>query len=85
MHPSINKTPINRALLKKIIRRNGVVFDTVYNPLNTKLLKDAKSIGCKTIQGVDMFVNQAAAQFKLWTNKKAPVNLMKKIAIENLK
>ncbi|MBW2983714.1 shikimate dehydrogenase [Candidatus Woesearchaeota archaeon] len=85
MHPNINKTPINRALLKKIIKRNGVVFDTVYNPLNTKLLKDAKLIGCKTIQGVDMFVNQAASQFKIWTNKKAPINLMKKIAIENLK
>ena len=65
--------------------KQGVVFDTVYNPLNTRLLKDAKSINCKIIQGVDMFVSQAAAQFKLWTNKKAPVNLMKKITIESLK
>ncbi|MBW2979965.1 shikimate dehydrogenase [Candidatus Woesearchaeota archaeon] len=85
MHPAVNKTPINKKLLKKIMKKNAVVFDTVYNPLETKLLKDSKSIGCKTIRGVDMFVNQAAAQFNLWTNKKAPLNLMKKIAVENLK
>ena len=85
MHPNINRTPVDKTILKRIMSKQGTVFDTVYNPLNTQLLKDAKSINCKTIQGVDMFVNQAAEQFKLWTNKKAPINLMKKIAIENLK
>jgi 3-dehydroquinate dehydratase/shikimate dehydrogenase len=85
MHPNTAKTPVEKNILKKVMKKNGLVFDTIYNPLETKLLKDAKSIGCKTVSGVDMFVNQAAAQFKLWTNKNASINLMKKTVIENLK
>jgi shikimate dehydrogenase len=85
MHPNTAKTPVERNILKKVMKKNGLVFDTIYNPMNTKLLKDAKSIGCKTVSGVDMFVNQAAAQFKLWTNKNPPINLMKRIVTKNLK
>jgi len=49
-----------------------VVFDLVYNPLETPLLKEAQLRGSVTIQGVEMFVHQGARQFELWTGKPAP-------------
>jgi 3-dehydroquinate dehydratase / shikimate dehydrogenase len=49
-----------------------LVFDLVYNPLETPLLKAAKARGIATIQGVEMFVHQGARQFELWTGKPAP-------------
>jgi 3-dehydroquinate dehydratase/shikimate dehydrogenase len=55
------------------------VFDTVYNPAETLLLKQAKEAGAKTITGLDMFVNQAVEQFKLFTGKVADLNIMRKI------
>jgi shikimate dehydrogenase len=55
------------------------VMDIVYNPLETKLLKDAKHAGCKTIPGLEMFLHQAVAQFELWTNQTAPVEGMREI------
>ena len=54
-----------------------LVFDTVYNPMETKLLRQAKDAGAKTASGVDMFVRQAIGQFELWTEKRAPVELMR--------
>jgi 3-dehydroquinate dehydratase/shikimate dehydrogenase len=74
MHPNINESPIPREYLKK----DMVVFDTVYNPAETMLLKKAKQAGAKTIDGLSMFVNQAAAQFKLFTGKDADPKLMRK-------
>jgi 3-dehydroquinate dehydratase / shikimate dehydrogenase len=74
MHPDINSTPVPKNYLKKDL----AVFDTVYNPAETLLLKQAKEIGAKTITGIDMFINQAAAQFKLFTGKPADTNLMRK-------
>lgn len=53
------------------------VMDIVYNPRETQLLKDAKRAGCKTIPGLEMFLNQAVAQFELWTNQAAPVEVMR--------
>jgi len=44
-----------------------LVFDLIYNPLETKLLRDAAAAGCKTLSGLDMFLRQAAVQFELWT------------------
>jgi 3-dehydroquinate dehydratase/shikimate dehydrogenase len=49
-----------------------LVFDLVYNPLDTPLLKEARARGIATIQGVEMFVHQGARQFELWTGKPAP-------------
>ncbi len=62
-----------------------VVFDIVYNPLETKLLKDAKAKGLKTIPGVEMFVNQAVLQFERFTGVEAPVEVMRNVVVENLK
>ncbi|UCF43226.1 MAG: shikimate dehydrogenase, partial [Planctomycetota bacterium] len=63
---------------KKYIRKDMVVFDTVYNPPQTLLLKQAKQKKAKTIDGLSMFVNQAAAQFKLFTQKQPNTKLMRK-------
>jgi 3-dehydroquinate dehydratase/shikimate dehydrogenase len=49
-----------------------LVFDLVYNPLETPLLQEARARGIPTIQGVEMFVHQGARQFELWTGKPAP-------------
>ena len=60
------------------------VFDIVYNPLETKLLREAKAAGAKTVSGVLMFVYQGAEAFKLWTGVEPPVELMKKTVLEAL-
>ena len=54
-----------------------VVFDMVYNPENTLLIKDARAAGCVVVTGVEMFVRQASLQFKLFTGKDAPWELMR--------
>jgi 3-dehydroquinate dehydratase/shikimate dehydrogenase len=54
-----------------------IVFDTVYNPESTLLLKEAKSHGCHTVSGVDMFVEQARLQFFLFTGKEASKERMR--------
>jgi len=61
-----------------------VFFDTVYNPIETPMLKAAAEYGFKTIDGVEMFVRQAAAQFVLWTGKPAPIELFDRLVRERL-
>lgn len=73
MHPNIDATP----LPKECIGEDMVVFDTVYNPAETLLLKQARQAGAKTIDGLSMFVNQAAAQFKLFTGQEGNAKLMR--------
>ena len=62
----------------------AVVMDTVYNPLQTPLLRDAASAGLRTLSGLPMFIAQAAAQFAAWTGKPAPRALFERIARERL-
>ena len=81
MHPDTDVTPIPIEALSKEM----VVMDIVYNPLNTRLLKDAVAVGCRTINGADMFVFQGAKQFELWTGQKAPVDVMRTAVLEALK
>jgi 3-dehydroquinate dehydratase/shikimate dehydrogenase len=64
MMPKTEETPIDAKYLKGII-----VFDSVYNPLITKLIHTAEKQGCQVISGIKMFINQAALQQKLWTGK----------------
>ncbi len=60
------------------------VFDIVYNPLETRLLKEAKAAGAKTVSGILMLVYQGAEAFRLWTETEPPVELMKKTVLEAL-
>jgi len=61
-----------------------VLFDTVYNPIETPMLEAARRRGCRTIDGVEMFVRQAAAQFELWTGHAAPMRLFDRLCRETL-
>lgn len=74
MHPDVDATPVPKEYLK----RGMAVFDTVYNPAQTLLLKQAKRKRLKTIDGLSMFINQALAQFKLFTGQNANPKLMRK-------
>jgi shikimate dehydrogenase len=67
----------NPPIDKKWIRNDYCIFDLVYRPVQTKLLKDAGSIGAMTITGLDMLVNQGACSFTIWTGKKAPIDKMR--------
>lgn len=60
------------------------IFDLVYNPLETKLLATAKARGLHTIAGVEMFVQQGARQFEIWTGKPAPTSEMRMVVIREL-
>ncbi|MFK7882731.1 MAG: type I 3-dehydroquinate dehydratase [Phycisphaerales bacterium] len=61
-----------------------VFFDTVYNPIETPMLREAKARGYRTIDGVQMFVKQAEAQFALWTGQQAPEGLFDRLVREKL-
>ena len=80
MTPDIEGTPVDRSL----IRPGTLVFDTVYNPLMTKLLWDAEEAGARTLSGLRMLVYQGAASFKLWTGVEPPVELMYDAAAKKL-
>lgn len=73
MSPKTNATCVPASFLHAGL----AVMDIVYNPRETQLLKDAAQAGCKTIPGLDMFLNQAVTQFELWTNQPAPVEVMR--------
>ncbi len=80
MSPLIEETPVPSKLLKPGL----IVFDIVYNPIKSRLLIEAEQIGAKVIGGLDMLVWQGALAFEHWTGLKAPVQLMKKVAIKGL-
>lgn len=75
MWPNVHETSVPATLLHPGL----TVMDIVYNPRDTKLLKDAKAAGCRTIPGLEMFFHQAAAQFELWTNQAAPADVMRSV------
>lgn len=81
MWPNRSATPMPREAL----RRHAIVFDTVYNPLETRLLRDSGDCGCRRIDGLAMFARQAEAQFRFWTGQEAPAGLIRtagRIALE---
>ena len=80
MFPNVDQTPVP----KNILKEGMIVFDAVYNPIETRLLQDAKENGCHTVNGLSMFINQAAEQFRLWTDIDAPIELMTKVVKEIL-
>jgi 3-dehydroquinate dehydratase / shikimate dehydrogenase len=75
MYPHIDNSPIPA----EVIKPGMVVFDPVYNPAETKLLKLARQAGALTITGQEMFLNQAALQFKMFTHKEPPLSVMREI------
>jgi shikimate dehydrogenase len=84
----INATPLGSASMPAespvpaaLLRPGAVVFDMVYEPLETRLLREADKAGCETIDGLQMLLAQAAGQFEAWTGLDAPEEAMKSAAL----
>jgi len=75
MHPDVDESPYP----KHHLRPSMVVFDAVYNPENTLLIKDARSRSCRVVTGVEMFVRQACLQFEWFTGEPGPHDLMRDV------
>ncbi len=80
MSPDVDETPVPARLLKPAL----IVFDIVYNPIQTRLLKEAEAAGAQTIGGLNMLVWQGAIAFEKWTGRKAPLDLMRREVIKAL-
>jgi shikimate dehydrogenase len=80
MFPKANETPVGKDALK----RHSLVFDLVYNPVETLLLRQARQAGCETVSGVEMFLEQGATQFRLWTGIEAPKETMRSAVFKEL-
>jgi 3-dehydroquinate dehydratase/shikimate dehydrogenase len=77
--PHADQSPIDRASL-----RGGLVYDLVYNPLETQLMKDARAAGIDAIGGMEMLVAQACRQLEWWTGHDAPTAAVERGALEFL-
>lgn len=75
MHPQEKETP----LPKKYITDKHIVFDAIYVPYETRLLKEAKEQGATIIRGIEMLLYQGTPQFTLYTNHNAPEEVMRKV------
>jgi len=82
MHPNVDASPLSDWPPK--LTADTLVFDAVYNPMQTRLLREASAAGAPTISGVEMFVRQAVAQFELWTNIPAPIETMRGVVERRL-
>ncbi len=80
MSPNVDETLVTADLIKPAL----VVFDVVYNPVKTKLIREAEEAGAETIGGLEMLLWQGALAFEKWTGLKAPVELMRAEAIKGL-
>ena len=81
MEPKVDDIPIDPDLLG----RYRLVMDIVYKPLETRLLREAKARGAATLDGLQMLIHQATAQFELWTGRPAPLEIMSRAAYEALR
>ena len=79
MYPRVGDTPIDAALLT-----GRHVYDLIYNPTTTRLMREAAKAGCQTIGGLEMLVAQAHEQFEWWTGMKAPAGVMREAALKRL-
>ena len=80
MHPKTDASPVPSDLL----RTGQAVFDVVYTPLETKLLREARERGLQTVSGVEMFIYQAVLQFEQFTGSDAPEEVMRRVVMEHL-
>jgi shikimate dehydrogenase len=81
MSPHTDNSPLKREILTNF----HCVMDAIYNPLTTKLLRDAKEMGCLTINGVGLFVHQGAEQIRIWTGREPPLAKMRQTVLAALR
>ncbi|CAN6347908.1 unnamed protein product [Urochloa humidicola] len=77
MHPNVNETPLSKQALKSY----AVVFDAVYTPKDTRLLREAAECGATVVSGLEMFIRQAMGQFEHFTGMPAPDRLVRDIVL----
>ena len=75
MHPDTGESPVDG----RILGRFQWVVETIYNPLETRLLREARAAGCGVVTGLAMFVRQGAEQIRTWTGLEPPVELMMRV------
>jgi 3-dehydroquinate dehydratase/shikimate dehydrogenase len=88
----INTTPVgmrghsegSTPVPPEALQGRPIVYDLVYNPLETQLLIDARGAGCRTVSGIEMLIAQAALQFELWTGKRPPIDKMREAALSRI-
>ena len=80
MYPATDRSPLEGMDLPRV----SLVMDMVYNPLDTKLLFDARRAGMSTLSGLPMFVHQGAEQIRLWTKREPPLETMYQIVERTL-
>ena len=88
----INGTPVGMwphgvgetCIPRRLLHPRHTVFDMVYRPSRTQLIQDADAVGCTTVLGLEMLVNQAALQFETWTGARAPRDAMRNVLIAAL-
>jgi shikimate dehydrogenase len=81
MHPNVNRT----LLTAEMMRKGLIVNDIVYEPLQTRLLTEAKKAGARTVTGLGMLIHQAALSFEIWTGRRAPIKVMTAAAKRELR
>jgi len=79
MYPRVDETPLDAGLLT-----GRYVYDLIYNPTTTRLMRDAAALGCQTIGGLEMLVGQAREQFEWWTGTRPRAGVMKEAAQRRL-
>ena len=81
MHPNVNRT----LLTADVMHKELIVNDIVYEPLQTRLLTEAKKAGARTVTGLGMLIHQAALSFEIWTGRRAPIKVMTAAAKRELR
>jgi len=80
MVPDVNQTPV----LSKYLHPALTVVDIVYNPAETRLLRQARDMGCRTVSGVGMLVHQGAEALRIWLDVEPPIDAMREAVLSNL-
>ena len=80
MHPDVDRSLVDPSWLRPEL----CVMDIVYNPIETKLAKDARLTGAKVVSGIEMLVYQGTISFEIWTNHQAPIKVMKEAVLNKL-
>jgi len=80
MHPKSSKSPLAANELNC-----RLVFDTIYRPMNTRLLQFAEKRSIETVSGIEMFIAQGTAQWEIWSEQRAPATLMRRAVLNALK
>lgn len=83
MHPKTDQSPVRDS--EKQFLADRICYDIVYNPVETKFLKQADDVGAKTIDGLEMLIQQGSESFKLWTGKPFPVKKIRDTLYEKFK